>query len=105
MSYERTSYKSRMVISVPKKAERESRLLTKRGLVSAFLLGILYTFVSIYLGYKVGVAAMGGIFLLVSLRLHIFASSIDYSVCETTVVWSFLVTGLGMATLMYLVTL
>ena len=47
-----------------KKLEGESRPLTKRAVIFGFLLGILYTFVGIYLSYKVGIVAMGGIFLL-----------------------------------------
>jgi len=46
------------------KAEGGGRPLTKRAVIFGFLLGILYTFVGIYLSYKVGIVAMGGIFLL-----------------------------------------
>lgn len=40
------------------------RTLTKRAIVLGLLLGILYTFLGIYLSYKVGIVALGGIFLL-----------------------------------------
>lgn len=44
--------------------KREDNPLTKRVIVFGFLLGTLYTFLGIYLSYKVGIVALGGIFLL-----------------------------------------
>lgn len=42
----------------------EGKALTKRAVILGLLLGILYTFLGIYLSYKVGVVGLGGIFLL-----------------------------------------
>ncbi len=44
--------------------KHEENILTKRVVILGFLLGVLYTFLGIYLSYKVGVIALGGIFLL-----------------------------------------
>lgn len=42
----------------------EGKALTKRAVILGLLLGILYTFLGVYLSYKVGIVALGGIFLL-----------------------------------------
>jgi len=44
--------------------KRKDNPLTKRVIILGFLLGTLYTFLGIYLSYKVGIVALGGIFLL-----------------------------------------
>ncbi|UCE95698.1 MAG: OPT/YSL family transporter [Candidatus Bathyarchaeota archaeon] len=42
----------------------ERKALTKRAIVLGLCLGVLYTFLAVYLSYKVGIVALGGIFLL-----------------------------------------
>lgn len=42
----------------------ERKALTKRSVVLGLLLGVLYTFLGVYLSYKVGITALGGMFIL-----------------------------------------
>lgn len=50
------------------------KTLTKRAVIFGILLGIIYTFLGIYLSYKVGLVALGGIFLLGYVLLQLTGS-------------------------------
>ncbi|MCD6484523.1 MAG: OPT/YSL family transporter [Candidatus Odinarchaeota archaeon] len=44
--------------------DKDNRILTKRVIVFGLVLGTLFNFLGIYLSYKIGIAAIGGIFIL-----------------------------------------
>ncbi len=51
-----------------------SKALTKRAVIFGLLLGMIYTFLGIYLSYKVGLVALGGIFILGYMLLQLTGS-------------------------------
>jgi len=51
-----------------------SKALTKRAVIFGLLLGMIYTFLGIYLSYKVGLVALGGIFILGYILLQLTGS-------------------------------
>ncbi len=51
-----------------------SKALTKRAVIFGLLLGMIYTFLGIYLSYKVGLVALGGIFILGYVLLQLTGS-------------------------------